>query len=582
MHVVATAGHVDHGKSTLVRALTGMEPDRWAEERRRGMTIDLGYAWMPLGSELLAFVDVPGHERFIANMLAGLGPAPAVLFVVAADQGWQAQSEEHLAAVSALGVRHVLLVVTRSDLAEPGPALRVAVSRLRAAGLSEVPAVAVSAVSGAGLDALRAQLGGLVASLPAATTDARVRLWIDRAFSVRGAGTVVTGTLDAGTVGVGDTLELGGGSTAYVRSVQSAGEPVQRLGPVARVALNLRGVALADVRRGDVLLAAGAWDVTEVVDVRVAGGDPVRAAELMLHVGTAAVPVRVRPLGGAVARLRLRRALPLIAGDRAVLRNPGSRAIAGVEVLDADPPALRRRGAAAVRAAELAAPDRIDAETELRRRGAVERARLIRLGFDPDAARAEHRVAGWLITGDRWQAWVAAARDAVAAQASSDPLAPGLTPAALAAKTALPSPTLTPHVAEAAGLIARDGLLTRPDSLPSLGAAETAIRTLEQRLGDEPFAAPDKRELAELGLGARELAVAERSGRLVHLPGGVVLRADAATTALGVLAGLPQPFTLSDARVALGTTRRVAVPLMEHLDELGLTTRVDGTLRRVR
>src|SRR6516162_5469549 len=166
MRVIATAGHVDHGKSTLVRALTGMEPDRWAEERRRGMTIDLGYAWMTLPSgEKLAFVDVPGHERFVPNMLAGLGPVPAVLFVVAADGGWMPQSAEHLAAVDALGVRHGLLVVTRADLADPEPVTRVALAEIARTSLGSVEAVAVSAVTGAGLDDLRAALARLAAAL---------------------------------------------------------------------------------------------------------------------------------------------------------------------------------------------------------------------------------------------------------------------------------------------------------------------------------------------------------------------------------------------------------------------------------
>src|ERR1700760_2290130 len=152
MHVVATAGHVDHGKSTLVRALTGMEPDRWAEERRRGMTIDLGYAWMTLpAGERLAFVDVPGHERFVPNMLAGLGPVPAVLFVVAADGGWMPQSAQHLAALGAPGGRHGLLVVTRADLADPGPATGQALARIAKTSLGQVEAVAVSAVSGRGM-----------------------------------------------------------------------------------------------------------------------------------------------------------------------------------------------------------------------------------------------------------------------------------------------------------------------------------------------------------------------------------------------------------------------------------------------
>ena len=200
MHVVATAGHVDHGKSALVRALTGIEPDRWEEERRRGMTIDLGYAWTTLASgEEVAFVDVPGHQRFIGNMLAGLGPAPAVLFVVAADEGWRQQSGEHLAAVDALGLRHGLLVVTRSDLADPadGPgrcrgAARSLQSRRRARRSPSRPGPAP------GMDELRGALGRLVRRLPPPDPAARLRLWVDRSFTIRGSGTVVTGTLGEG------------------------------------------------------------------------------------------------------------------------------------------------------------------------------------------------------------------------------------------------------------------------------------------------------------------------------------------------------------------------------------------------
>src|SRR5450755_5137389 len=159
MQVIATAGHVDHGKSTLVRALTGMEPDRWAEERRRGLTIDLGFAWLTLPSgDQVAFVDVPGHERFVPNMLAGVGPVPAVLLTVAADGGWMPQSAEHLAVVDALGIRSGLLVITRSDLADPGPALDQALAQISRSSLGTVPAVAVSAVTGAGLPELVCEL----------------------------------------------------------------------------------------------------------------------------------------------------------------------------------------------------------------------------------------------------------------------------------------------------------------------------------------------------------------------------------------------------------------------------------------
>ena len=201
MQVIATAGHVDHGKSALVRALTGMEPDRWAEERRRGLTIDLGFAWMTLpGGDRVAFVDVPGHERFVPNMLAGVGPVPAVLLVVAADGGWMPQSAEHLAAIDAVGIRHGLLAVTRCDLADPGPATRQALDLVSRTSLGAVEAVAVSAVTGAGLAELRDALARLVAALPAPDPAAPVRLWVDRSFSIRGSGTVVTGTLPAGTV----------------------------------------------------------------------------------------------------------------------------------------------------------------------------------------------------------------------------------------------------------------------------------------------------------------------------------------------------------------------------------------------
>src|SRR3712207_3015901 len=207
--VVATAGHVDHGKSTLVRALTGMEPDRWAEERRRGMTIDLGFAWTTFASgRTVAFVDVPGHERFVTTMLAGVGPVPAVLLVVAADEGWMPQSAEHVDALTALGVRHGLLVVTRSDLMDPELARDEALEHLAVTPLAGLRPVCVSAATGAGMDELRGAIDDLDGSLPVPDPTADVRLWVDRAFTIRGAGAVVTGTLPAARLRVDEELEL--------------------------------------------------------------------------------------------------------------------------------------------------------------------------------------------------------------------------------------------------------------------------------------------------------------------------------------------------------------------------------------
>ncbi|MCW2714665.1 MAG: translation elongation factor [Frankiales bacterium] len=584
MHVIATAGHVDHGKSTLVRALTGMEPDRWAEEKRRGMTIDLGYAWGPLPSgEVLGFVDVPGHQRFLGNMLAGLGPAPAVLVVVAADEGWRRQSGEHLAAVQALGVRHGLLAVTRSDLADPGAATAEALDHLRASTLGDVEAVAVSGRTGAGLEDLRAALDRLVHRLPLPETGGPVRLWVDRAFTVRGSGTVVTGTLSAGTLRTGQTLLLRG-REVRVRGLQSLGEPHDEVAAVARVAVNLRGVEREEVDRGDTLLTPGAWHLAATVDVRLSVDPRDLPSELVLHAGSTAVAVRLRPLGPDTVRLSLRRPLPLRAGDRALLRDPGLQAVAaGVLVLDADPPVLRRRGAAAGRAAALAGAGPVpDLLQEVHRRGAVRRGELEALGVPLDRTGDVVSVGEWLVDPEQWASWVTALLAVVDRHGAVSPLEGGITLEAARHAVGVPDVRLLSPLAALAGLEATAGRLRRLGEAATLGSAEEAVAAVERRLAAAPWAAPEADDLAELGLDARALAAAERVGRLLRLGGDVVLLPDGPARAMRVLAALPQPFTLSQARVALGTTRRVAVPLLEHLDGRGWTRRLDGQLREVR
>jgi selenocysteine-specific elongation factor len=587
MHVVATAGHVDHGKSTLVRALTGMEPDRWAEERRRGMTIDLGYAWtaLPSGAQV-AFVDVPGHQRFIGNMLAGLGPAPAVLMVVAADEGWRRQSAEHLAAVDALGIRQGLLAVTRSDLADPRPALAEAQDHIRRSSLGTVDSVVVSGATGRGLADLRSALDRLVGQLPPPVIDGRVRLWIDRVFTIRGSGTVVTGTLGAGSLTAGEELELDG-RRLRVRGLHRLGEAVERVDAVARVAVNLRSVAVDDISRGDVLATPGGWRPTRFADVRLTTAATDLPAELVLHIGSAAVPVRLRPLGGLTARLTAARPLPLQVGDRAVLRDPGQQLVAaGVLVLDADPPALSRRGSAARRAQVLlAATGRPDVTAEVTRRGAVQRVNLETLGIlsrdvIPDVS-AVREVEGWLVAEPRWRSWSAALVEAVDAHARAHPLEPRMPLEAARRSVDVPDARVIPQLARDSGLQVGAGRVSRPGVRARLGAAETGIAELEARLAVEPFAAPERGELVARGLGARELAAAVAAGRLLRLGDEVVLLPSGPARAMRVLAGLSQPFSVSDARQALGTTRRVAVPLLEHLDARGWTVRDDTSRRRV-
>lgn len=479
MAVVATAGHVDHGKSTLVRLLTGQEPDRWAEERRRGLTIDLGYAWTEIGGRRVSLVDVPGHEHFMGNMLAGLGPVTAVMFVVAADDGWSRQSQEHALAIAALGIARVLLVVTRCDLAPGQAAAREAVTRLASLGVPVTETVLVSGATGEGLTDLRAALGRLAAATPVghAEVGAPVRLWVDRSFTIRGAGTVVTGTLEAGTIRVGDVFVLRDRQVS-ARGLQSCGEQVEAVTGPARVAVNLRGVAAAEVSRGDALLGLSWPSPATVVDVTRTGGvtepgavtGPGAGARLprtlTLHVGTAALPVRTQRLTDGKVRLRLPRPVPLVPGDRAVLRDPGLREVlAGVEVVAVDPPIRRDR-------------------------------------------RHQHP------SGD-----------------------------------ASPAP---------------DG-----------------IQALVAWLATHPLQAPSRDQLDEWALTARDLADAADRGEIVRL-GGVVLAGDAIGVAEQVVRRLPQPFAVGDASRALGTSRRVAVPLLERLDTAMVTRRLADGRRELR
>ena len=579
MHVVATAGHVDHGKSTLVRALTGTDPDRLAEERRRGLTIELGYAWTDLWSVGdVAFVDVPGHERFISTMLAGVGPVPVALLVVAADDPWMPQAAEHLAALHALGVRHGLVAVTRSDLADPAPMVDRAAAELARTSLAGAPVVPVSARTGAGLDTLRTTLVDVLSAVPQPERDADVRLWVDRHFTVKGAGVVVTGTLPAGTVRRGDLLEHADG-TVRVRGVQTLEQPVEEAHGTARVARNISGDGVEAIRRGSTLVSPGAWRPPFEVDVRLlpaAGVEHAPPEQPLLHVGSASHDVHLRPLGGDVVRLRLGTPLPLRVGDRAVLRDPGDRRLWGVVVLDPAPPSLTRRGDARRRAEALAEDDGTpDLRLELARRGIADVGLLRRIGVPVPSD------SGRYLFDPAWAADRAAAlTEEVRAAAAADPLSQGVPLPALADRLRLPSPEVAealvrPPLRVAGGRVTAGSTDALPDDL------EEALAKLEQDLAETPFAAPTADRLAELGLGPRERGAAARARRLLVLAEGIVLLPGADDRAVELLRGLPQPFTASEARQTLGSSRRVVLPLLDHLDRTGRTRREPDDRRRV-
>ena len=562
MHVLATAGHVDHGKSTLVRALTGMEPDRWAEEKRRGMTIDLGFAWTTLrsGAEV-AFVDVPGHERFLTNMLAGVGPVPAVMFVVAADEGWQAQSEEHLRIADALQVRHAVVVVTKSDRGDPAAVADAAAAHFGTTSLSGAPVVQVSATTGAGLEDLRAALDAMVAALPAPAADAPVRIWVDRAFTIRGAGTVVTGTLPAGTIRLGDELELApSGRRVVVRGIESLKRRATEVSGSARVALNLRGVDRDDVARGMALLTPGRWWSADVLDATCATDERL-PRDVVVHAGAAAVAARCRRLGPNAVRLHLAQRLPLHLDDRLLVRDPGRRTVTAVAAADLAPQPLRRRGEAGVVAQNLLSPRTADSVVE--QKGCVAGDELERMGLMDRPASARRSDGHW-VAQSRWQDW----RRRVAALDGAVDLE--------SLRRALGAPTVgvvRELVADDDRVVVDGGRIRRVDD----GVAEPPeIAALVKRLSDEPFAAPEADEVAALDRAA--LGEAARRGRVLRLTGAVYVGAAALDVAIDRLKDLPAPFTVSDARQALGVSRRVAVPLLEQLDAGRRTRRLpDGT-----
>ncbi|MEZ5166190.1 MAG: selenocysteine-specific translation elongation factor [Acidimicrobiales bacterium] len=563
MHVVATAGHVDHGKSTLVKALTGTDPDRLAEEKARGLTIDLGFASIGLPSGRgVAFIDVPGHVRFLKNMLAGVGSVDACLFVVAATEGWKPQSEEHLRILSLLGIGHGIVALTKVGQADAElrelAAMEIA-DRVSGTFLEGAPVVEVDAVDGTGVEDLAAALDEMLASTPTAADHKRPRLWIDRVFAAKGSGTVVTGTLTGGMIRDDDELEVRPRGTAVrVRALQSLHAERTKVGPGNRVAVNLTGVHHDDLRRGDVLVRAGQWHVTRRVDGRLrvlaALDHPVtRRGAHVAYVGSGEYPVKVRVLGpteigpgdeGAV-RLHLPVGLPLLPGDRFILRESGrGETLGGGEILDVDP----------IVAAADAAPDR-SVERVIAERGRVEVDLLRRLtgeSREPDVGR-------WAVDP---KVLADARTELAAAIAAAGPL--GLDLGGLDEFGRAVLVTLED--------VEVDGTHVRPADTTDPLADHPFLAELEAA----PFAPPEP-----VGIDRAELRELVRRGAVVELDGIHFAAASieaAARAVAQLLTTAPDGVTVSEVRDAWGTSRKFAIPLITHLDATGITRR-RGDLR---
>jgi selenocysteine-specific elongation factor len=629
-HVIGTAGHVDHGKSALVQGVTGTDPDRLAEEKARGMTIDLGFAWttLPSGREV-GFVDVPGHERFVHNMLAGVGGIDCALLVVDASEGWRPQSAEHLAILDLLGIPAGVVAISKVDLVDAATRERVTAEvreRLAGTTLAGAPVVPTAAPRGLGLEALRTALDQTLDRLPEPPDRGRPRLPVDRVFTMRGAGTVVTGTLSGGTLHAdGEAELLPARRKVRIRALQGHGAPLAAASPARRLAVNLAGVATDQVARGDVLALPGQWAATRTADCRLrclAGAPgPLRGrGAYLLYAGAAETAVRLQPLDAyevrpgedALVRLHLERPLVLDVFEPVVLRDSGrDETVGGGRVLDPFPHGTVHGTAGRVRRVE-----ELEAREAAGRAGLLERVLAERevvplaelpvlVGVGPgglaaplaaatEAGRAVRtRTLAW--TTGAFENAKAAVVDAVERHHRAEPLAAGL-PAQAARTAALHPAGRPPLTAGAAGaevvealvgdgrLVADGPVVRLPGHGVRLDPAQRAVRDrVEGAIATGGVEVLTETALAELGADRRMTAVLVRLGVLVAIEPGLYLGRSTLERAVEDLRrAFPggRQFAATEAKEALGTTRRSAIPLLEHLDRSGVTVRV-GDLRRL-
>jgi selenocysteine-specific elongation factor len=612
VYVVGTAGHVDHGKSTLIKALTGIDPDRLREEKERGMTIDLGFAWLklPSGREV-SIVDVPGHERFVKNMLAGIGGIDLALLVVAADEGVMPQTREHLAILDLLQVRRGLVALTKSDLVEPDWLELVQADlteTLRGTALAGAPLLPVSAVTGQGLPGLLAEVDRQLSATPAKRDIGRPRLPVDRVFTITGFGTIVTGTLVDGSFQVGQEIEVQpSGLRSRIRTLQTHKHKVETAVPGSRVAINLAGLSTEEIARGDVVSLPRWLEPTQVVDgrLRLLAAAPkalAHGATVSFHTGSAEVEARVSlldaeelaPGASGWTQLRLAGPVAVVKGDFFVLRTPNAT-IGGGEIVDVHPRRHRRFQASTL--GSLATKQKGDPE---------ELARQALAGKPPQEADAVGKLAGLTVAETRAALEGLQARgevlsvgglyvDAIAWQQLTEkmlstlrgfhgqyPLRRGMPKEELKSRL-----NLTPRVyALAAERWLRDGTVVEEGA--QVRTAEHEVRFSVQQeakvermftaLRRERFAPPSRSELEqELGLEPAVIDALAELGRLVKLTETVIYPTDVYEEMVATIVEWLREkgtITVAEVRDRFGASRKYALALLEHLDEERVTRRV--------
>ena len=620
MRTIATAGHVDHGKSTLVRALTGIDPDRLKEEREREMTIDLGFAWMKLpNGEALGLVDVPGHIDFIENMLAGVGGIDAALIVIAADEGVMPQTREHIDILRLLHIPKAVVALTKSDLAPDAEWLELVAAEVRGliagAPFADAAIVPCSARAKTGLDALVRALQACLADAPARRDVNRARLPIDRIFTMAGFGTVVTGTLLDGAFSVGDEVEIvPAGLTARIRGLQTHRQKRERAEPGGRLAINLSGVDVGQLRRGQVVARHGTLAPTRLIDVsleirRAPGaaseGRFAHNTDVKIFAGAAESVARVRLLegdsvaagGAAFAQLELREPLAVAAGDRFIVRLPSpSITVGGGRIVDPHPAGRHRRRAGMADAATLnhlrallEGTPRERLENALRSLGFCARPALAKAA---DIAGFESELAGLLVEGGAievdgvlglaalWRTRQTQLLDLLTAHHRAQPLQLGLSRESARTRLGLGPREFGALVGWSVG---QGQAIDDADTLRAAGhtivfapAQQRQVDVLLAQFAAQPLNTPAPKECrAQLGDAVYEALL--KLGRIRQINPDVALLRETYADAVGrirALIGARGTITAAEVRDALGTSRKYALALLEHLDEIGVTRRV--------
>jgi selenocysteine-specific elongation factor len=613
--VVGTAGHIDHGKSTLVKALTGIDPDRLEEEKRRGMTIDLGFAYLSLPSgRRVGIVDVPGHQRFLKNMLAGVHGIDAVLLVIAADEGPMPQTREHLAIIDLLGIRRGLVVLTKADLVDSAwlDLVRDEVGRLLSgSSLEQAPVITVSGKQGDGLDRLRSALDAELADTPVRGDVGRPRLPIDRSFAMAGFGTVVTGTLIGGSLRQAEeVVVLPQGRRVRIRGLQQHNQPVEQARPGSRTAVNLSGVDHRAVQRGHVLALPGTLALTRRIDVRLqvlpSSKQPLRHRQrLLMYHETTEVMVELslldadelRPSQEGWAQLFPVSPLPAVDGDRFILRLPSpATTVAGGVIVDSAPRRHRRRDARVIEA--LALREQADpavaavqelgkhafglSEIELAGRLGRSAARLTEV-LEPLVPSGAVRPLGsrW-ITGEQWQRTADRIQATLRAFHESQPLRAGMPREELRSRIGIPPETLTPALVA----LTAEGRLAEIDGEVALAThrqglseqQQAAVRGFLADLEAQPFNPPPLADLLRRhNLTPALLQYLVKQGRVVRVNDETVFARSAYDDAVSRLRHhleAHRSITVAAARDVLGSSRRYVLPLLEWLDAQKITRRV--------